>query len=117
MIYKLFLRPILFRISPEKAHYLTFDLLKMAIGHAFGRFFATCLYNFSNQNLNKQLFGLTFENPVGLAAGLDKNATHFNELSCLGFGFIEIGTLTPKPQPGNDKPRLFRLPKDNALIN
>jgi dihydroorotate dehydrogenase len=117
MIYKLFLRPFLFRISPEKAHYLTFDLLKMAIGHAFGRFFANRLYNFKNQKLKKQLFGLTFENPVGLAAGLDKNATHFNELSCLGFGFIEIGTLTPKPQPGNDKPRLFRLPKDNALIN
>jgi dihydroorotate dehydrogenase len=89
----------------------------MAIGHAFGRFFANRLYNFRNQKLKKQLFGLTFENPVGLAAGLDKNATHFNELSCLGFGFIEIGTLTPKPQPGNDKPRLFRLPKDNALIN
>lgn len=116
-MYKIFLRPFLFKLNPEKAHYLTFDLLKMVLGNAFGRFIATYLFKFNHQKLKKQLFGLTFENPVGLAAGLDKNATHFNELSCLGFGFIEIGTLTPKSQPGNEKPRLFRLPNDKALIN
>ncbi|HEY9489549.1 MAG TPA: quinone-dependent dihydroorotate dehydrogenase, partial [Chryseosolibacter sp.] len=65
----------------------------------------------------KKLFGITFRNPVGLAAGLDKDAKLIDALACLGFGFIEIGTLTPKPQPGNAKPRLFRLPKDQALIN
>ena len=65
----------------------------------------------------RNVFGLTFSNPVGLAAGFDKNALYLDELSALGFGFIEVGTVTPKPQPGNDKPRLFRLPKDKAIIN
>lgn len=116
-MYKLFLKPLLFRLNPEKAHYLTFDLLKFFVGNAFGRFVAKLLFSYQHPQLKKQLFGLTFENPVGLAAGLDKDATAFNELAALGFGFIEIGTLTPKPQPGNDKPRLFRLPKDEALIN
>jgi dihydroorotate dehydrogenase len=78
---------------------------------------ANSIFGFRHLKLKKKLFGLTFENPVGLAAGLDKDAKAFNELSSLGFGFIEIGTLTPKPQSGNEKPRLFRLPNDNALIN
>jgi len=116
-MYKLFLKSLLFRINPEKAHYLTFDLLKFFVGNAFGRFMTKSWFSYQHPQLKKQLFGLTFENPVGLAAGLDKDATAFNELAVLGFGFIEIGTLTPKPQPGNDKPRLFRLPKDEALIN
>lgn len=116
-MYKHFLKPLLFKINPEKAHYLTFDLLKLSLGNALGRLAGRSLFNFSHPSLKKQLFGLTFENPIGLAAGLDKDAKAFNELSCLGFGFIEIGTLTPKPQPGNAKPRLFRLPKDQALIN
>jgi dihydroorotate dehydrogenase len=116
-MYKLFLKPLLFKLNPEKAHYLTFDLMKIALGNAFGRFLSNSIFGYKHPKLKKQLFGLTFENPVGLAAGLDKDAKVFNELSSLGFGFIEIGTLTPKPQPGNDKPRLFRLPNDNALIN
>ena len=91
--------------------------MKFALGNAFGRFLSNSIFGYKHPKLKKQLFGLTFENPVGLAAGLDKDAKVFNELSSLGFGFIEIGTLTPKPQPGNDKPRLFRLPNDNALIN
>lgn len=91
--------------------------MKIALGNAFGRFLSNSIFGYKHPKLKKQLFGLTFENPVGLAAGLDKDAKVFNELSSLGFGFIEIGTLTPKPQPGNDKPRLFRLPNDNALIN
>lgn len=116
-MYKLFLKPLLFKLNPEKAHYLTFDLMKFALGNAFGRFLSNSIFGYKHPKLKKELFGLTFENPVGLAAGLDKDAKVFNELSSLGFGFIEIGTLTPKPQPGNDKPRLFRLPNDNALIN
>ena len=74
-------------------------------------------FHYENPKITRQLLGMTFSNPVGLAAGFDKDARLIDELSCLGFGFIEIGTLTPKPQPGNEKPRLFRLPKDNALIN
>ncbi|MFN8116908.1 MAG: quinone-dependent dihydroorotate dehydrogenase [Bacteroidia bacterium] len=116
-MYKQFLKPLLFKLDPEKAHYLTFDLMKFGLGNALGRSLASSLFKYHHPKLKKQLFGLTFENPVGLAAGLDKDAKVFNELSSLGFGFIEIGTLTPKAQPGNDKPRLFRLPKDNAIIN
>ncbi|MBC7695567.1 MAG: quinone-dependent dihydroorotate dehydrogenase [Burkholderiales bacterium] len=116
-MYKQFLKALLFKVNPEKAHYLTLDFLKIGLGNKFGRFFGNSLFGYSDPKLKKQLFGLTFENPVGLAAGMDKDAKAFNELSSLGFGFIEIGTLTPKPQPGNEKPRLFRLPKDQALIN
>ena len=75
------------------------------------------LFSPANRSLSKELFGLRFKNPVGLAAGFDKNALYLTELEALGFGFVEIGTVTPKPQAGNDKPRLFRLPKDKALIN
>ncbi|MDF2451122.1 MAG: dihydroorotate dehydrogenase [Bacteroidota bacterium] len=116
-MYKQILKPLLFKINPEKAHYLTFDLLKIGLGNGLGRLITSSTYGFKHPKLKKKLFGLTFENPVGLAAGLDKDAKAFNELATMGFGFIEIGTLTPKPQPGNDKPRLFRLPKSEALIN
>jgi dihydroorotate dehydrogenase len=116
-MYKTFIKPILFKFNPEKAHYLAFDMLKLSVNNPIGRFLATQLFNYKNTKLKKTLFGLTFENPVGLAAGLDKDAKVFNELALLGFGFIEIGTVTPKGQPGNDKPRLFRLPNDHALIN
>lgn len=116
-MYKQLLKPLLFKLNPEKAHYLTFDLLKLGMGHAFGRSITKNIFQFNHPKLEKELFGLKFKNPVGLAAGLDKDAKVFNELACLGFGFIEIGTLTPKAQPGNDKPRLFRLPKDSAIIN
>jgi dihydroorotate dehydrogenase len=116
-MYKQLLRPLVFKLDPEKAHYLTFDLMKLALGNPVGRFMSKSILEYKHPKLKKQLFGLTFENPVGLAAGLDKDAKVFNELGALGFGFIEIGTLTPKPQPGNDKPRLFRLPNDKAIIN
>ncbi len=116
-MYKFLIKPLLFKLNPEKAHYLTFDLLKLTLGNAIGRKIANTLFSVNNSKLEKELFGLKFKNPVGLAAGLDKDAKAFNELSALGFGFIEIGTLTPKPQAGNDKPRLFRLPNDEALIN
>ena len=116
-MYKQLLRPLVFKLNPEKAHYLTFDLMKLALGNAFGRFVSKSILEYKHPKLKKQLFGLTFENPVGLAAGLDKDAKVFNELRALGFGFIEIGTLTPKPQDGNEKPRLFRFPIDQAIIN
>jgi dihydroorotate dehydrogenase len=116
-MYKQFLKPLLFKQDPEKAHYFTFDLLKFGLGNALGKSISKGIYDFNHPKLEKKLFGLTFKNPVGLAAGLDKDAKAYNELAALGFGFIEIGTLTPKPQPGNDKPRLFRLPNDEAIIN
>lgn len=115
-MYKL-LKPILFSINPESAHHLTFSLLKFSrFIPGFSVFFKKSSINL-NPALSKNILGLNFRNPVGLAAGLDKDAVAFNQLGDLGFGFIEIGTVTPKPQPGNDKPRLFRLVKNEALIN
>ncbi len=116
-MYKLIIRPLLFMMDAERVHYLVFTLLKLKgrIPVFKSLLRAFCLYK--HPSLAKQLFGLQFENPVGLAAGFDKDATLIDELACFGFGFIEIGTLTPQPQPGNDKPRLFRLPQDQALIN
>jgi len=116
-MYKLFLKPLLFLIPPEKAHYLVFDNLRAAFKIKFIEKIARQFFTIKNKKLERTILGLHFPNPVGLAAGFDKDAKLFNELSALGFGFIEIGTLTPKGQPGNDQPRLFRLPKDQALIN
>ncbi len=112
-----FLKLFLFRINPESAHHLTFSLLKLGkLIPGFSTFFKKSAINL-NPALSKTILGLNFRNPVGLAAGLDKDAVAFNQLGDFGFGFIEIGTVTPKPQPGNDKPRLFRLVKNEALIN
>ena len=116
-MYRSIIKPFFFLFPAERAHYFAMSLLKVAlatplIGAAMRRKF-----NYHNPALRKQLLGLTFENPVGLAAGFDKDARWVDELACLGFGFIEIGTVTPVGQPGNEKPRLFRLPKDEALIN
>ena len=107
------LKSFLFLLQPEKAHHLTFSLLKLP-GISF---FTGKIFKKEHPNLNRNICGLNFKNPVGLAAGLDKDAIAFNELGELGFGFIEIGTVTPKAQSGNDQPRLFRLPKNEALIN
>ncbi len=112
-MYKLLVKPFLFRFNPEKAHHLTFALLRLP---GFSSI-ASLFYSKQHPSLKRNVFGLTFKNPVGLAAGLDKDAIAFDELGRMGFGFIEIGTVTPQPQPGNDKPRLFRLPKNEALIN
>jgi dihydroorotate dehydrogenase len=107
------IKKILFRLQPETAHQLTFSLLRLPfLANIAGK-----LFNKTHPALKKTVFGLEFRNPVGLAAGLDKDATAFRELGELGFGFIEIGTVTPLPQPGNDLPRLYRLPKNEALIN
>lgn len=110
------LKPLLFKIDPERAHQLVFFLVWFAfqIPGVRGIWYSR---NYRSKKLERQLFGLRFRNPVGLAAGMDKNAKLINQWFFMGFGFVEIGTVTPKPQAGNDKPRLFRLIEDNALIN
>ncbi|WP_294239111.1 quinone-dependent dihydroorotate dehydrogenase [Chryseobacterium endophyticum] len=112
-MYKSLIRPILFRFDPEAVHHFTFSMLKN-----FG--FVTRLFlpkPIEDKRLEREVFGLKFKNPVGLAAGFDKNAVLFNELADLGFGFVEIGTVTPKGQAGNPKKRLFRLIEDGGIIN
>lgn len=111
------LKPLLFLISPEKVHHLVFRLLKVIFAIPGKKAVFKALYTLKDPRLEKEVFGIKFPNPVGLAAGFDKDAKLLNELEAFGFGFIEIGTLTPKPQDGNPKPRLFRLPADEALIN
>ena len=116
-MYKAIIRPILFSFDPEKVHYFTFSLIRILSKIPGFKYLFRKLYLINDKGLERQLFGLTFKNPVGLAAGFDKDAKLFNELSNFGFGFIEIGTLTPKPQEGNPKKRLFRLKEDSAIIN
>ncbi|MBB6243911.1 quinone-dependent dihydroorotate dehydrogenase [Rhodanobacter sp. MP1X3] len=107
-----FLRPLLFKLDPEVAHGLTLYGLGVAQRSGFAHWLAK-----PPADLPTTAFGITFPNPVGLAAGLDKNADHLDALATLGFGFIEVGTVTPLPQPGNDKPRMFRLAGHEAIIN
>ncbi|MBI3137329.1 MAG: quinone-dependent dihydroorotate dehydrogenase [Sphingobacteriales bacterium] len=111
------LRSILFNFSPESVHHFSMKMLKLVCSTAVGRKLLTSLFTNKDARLTTEFLGLPFRNPVGLAAGFDKNAEYLQELECLGFGFVEIGTVTPLGQPGNDKPRVFRLPKDQALIN
>lgn len=116
-MYKILIRPILFSFDPEKIHHFTFKLIRFmnripGVG-AINR----SIFTVKDKRLERELFGLKFKNPVGIAAGFDKNAVLFNELANYGFGFLEVGTATPKPQEGNPKPRLFRLKKDQGLIN
>jgi len=116
-MYKLLIRPILFQFDPEKVHYFTFSLIRfLSKIPGFSSIFKS-LYLVNDKRLETEVFGLKFPNPVGLAAGFDKNAVLYEELSNFGFGFIEIGTLTPVGQEGNPKKRLFRLKEDSAIIN
>ncbi len=115
MIYLYAIRPFLFLFDPEKAHNIAFKALKFALKLPFGKYIFDLFYKIPDQNID--FLGLKFQNKVGLAAGFDKNGNYIDELACLGFGFIEVGTVTPLPQPGNDKPRLFRLTADEAVIN
>ena len=115
-MYKAIIRPLLFRIDPEKAHHFIFNLIRICSRLGFSAFFRK-LYLIEDRRLEREVLGIRFRNPVGLAAGFDKNAELYNELSDFGFGFVEIGTLTPKPQEGNPKKRLFRLKANHALIN
>src|SRR6185436_6817433 len=116
-MYKSLIRPILFLFSPESIHHFTFGFVRIALALPGLKKLLAHRFTITSPKLEKQLLGLTFSNPVGLAAGFDKDARMIDELACFGFGFIEIGTLTPLAQEGNVKPRLFRLPKDQALIN
>mgnify|MGYP005753615261 FL=1 len=116
-MYKSLIRPLLFQLDPEKVHYLTADAVKFGYKLPLVESITQGMFQVQDQRLERELFGLKFPNPVGLAAGFDKDAKLIDEFANFGFGFIEIGTLTPKPQPGNEKPRLFRLPKDKAIIN
>lgn len=109
-------RSLLFLFPTEAVHYFSMNVLKLICSVGFLRR-AVANYCAPKQARERELFGLRFRNPIGLAAGFDKNAVYLTPLEALGFGFVEIGTVTPRPQAGNDKPRLFRLPKDRALIN
>src|SRR5258705_9090175 len=113
-----FLRNILFLLPTEWVHYFSMNCLRLLCSIGFFRkLFAASFSPPVNTDLQSEICNLKFKNPVGLGAGFDKNAKYLRELEALGFGFVEIGTVTPLRQAGNDKPRLFRLPKDQALIN
>lgn len=116
-MYRYLIRPILFLGDPEWIHYFVFGLIRSLHKVPGFAFLIRSIYQLSHPKLEKKVFGITFKNPVGLAAGFDKDAKLYQELSNFGFGFIEIGTLTPEPQPGNPKKRLFRLTEDHGLIN
>ena len=116
-MYKKLLRPILFCFYPEKIHDLTFLFLNFFNKIPFIFFFVNVFYRVNHPKLETKLFGINFPNPVGLAAGLDKNAKFINQFSSFGFGFVEIGTVTPLAQKGNSKKRLFRLVSDQGIIN
>ena len=116
-MYKSIIRSFLFKFDPEAVHYFTFDLIKIFFKIPFSARLVRSLFHVNHPNLERELFGLKFKNPVGLAAGFDKNGLLYNELAHFGFGFIEVGTVTPKAQDGNPKKRLFRLKADNGLIN
>lgn len=116
-MYKYFLRPVFFLFEPEKAHHFVTGFFQILMKFPGMSWIMKSTFEVSDRRLEKELFGLKFPNPVGLAAGFDKQASFYKEFSSLGFGFIEVGTITPKPQDGNPKPRMFRLPKDQALIN
>ncbi len=116
-MYKLLIRPILFLFDPEEVHHFSFSFIRFISKIPFIPSILKSIYEVKDSRLERVVFGLKFKNPVGLAAGFDKDAKCYQELSNFGFGFIEIGTLTPKPQDGNPKKRLFRLKSDSAIIN
>ena len=116
-MYRKIISPILFLFDPEKIHTFTFLLIKVLFKIPILGFLIESFYKVNSPKLTRNLFGLNFKNPIGIAAGFDKNATHISEFEKFGFGFIEIGTVTPKPQQGNPKKRLFRLKEDSAIIN
>ena len=111
------LKPFLFLMAPEKAHHFTIALARIGFNIPIVSSILKSNFTTKDDSLKRELMGLTFENPVGLAAGFDKDGKYFDLMAKLGFGFIELGTVTPKPQVGNPQPRLFRLKKDNAIIN
>ena len=117
MFYKLILRPVFFLFDPEKIHHFVFKLIKITQAIPGVSAITKSIFLLNNAKLKRTVFGIEFPNPVGLAAGFDKDAKLYKELANFGFGFIEIGTITPLGQDGNPKPRMFRLPADSGLIN
>ena len=116
-MYKHLLKPILFRFNPETAHNILFKCLSILRHVPFAHSIIRAIYKKDSPDLEKEVFGIKFPNPVGLAGGLDKNGEFYNDMANFGFGFVEIGSLTPLPQDGNPKPRCFRVPGDRAIIN
>ncbi|MBR4755837.1 MAG: quinone-dependent dihydroorotate dehydrogenase, partial [Bacteroidales bacterium] len=116
-MYKQLIRPLLFMLSPEKAHDFTLAALSSLRKMPLADRIASLAFRRRRPDLKRTLFGIEFPHPVGLAAGIDKDGEHYNELAWFGFSFVEIGSLTPEPQEGNPRPRLFRLPADEALVN
>ncbi|MFM7327784.1 MAG: quinone-dependent dihydroorotate dehydrogenase [Bacteroidota bacterium] len=116
-MYRWIIRPILFRFDPETVHHFTFRMVGLLFSLPGVSWLCGRLFTYRRPWLKRTLMGITFENPVGMAAGMDKNALLTDEFAQFGFGFIEIGTITPLPQPGNDRPRLFRLTADRGIIN
>lgn len=116
-MYRRFIKPVLFSLTIERAHHVVMLLLRIIGLIPGGRWLLRKCYAVKHPALEREVFGIRFANPIGLAAGFDRNGEAFRELAALGFGFIEVGTVTPRPQPGNPRPRVFRLPKDNAIIN
>jgi len=114
--YTRILRPILFKVDPETTHNLALQLGKFCGNHKLTRWLLCFLYNYKNKKLHIAIKGIKFDNPIGLAAGFDKNALLTNIIPCIGFGFMEVGSITGEPCEGNPKPRIFRLPKDKALV-
>ncbi len=117
VVYKTLIRPFLFLIPPERVHSIIVSVLKFLFLLGITKLLRNIFFSFKHPSLKRNIFGIEFENPVGLAAGFDKDANMIDVFNDFGFGFIEIGTLTPRAQPGNPKPRLFRLVQDQALIN
>lgn len=117
MLYTKIIRPLLFSLSVERAHHLAIRLLRVAGATSFGRWLLKRNYAVEHPSLEREVYGLSFKNPIGLAAGFDINGEAFRELALLGFGFVEVGTVTPRPQEGNPRPRIFRLQRDGAMVN
>lgn len=116
-MYKHLIKPILFRFNPETAHNILFSALSVLRHIPFANAIIRAIYKKEYPKLHKEVFGINFPNPVGLAGGLDKNGEFYNDMANFGFGFVEIGSLTPQPQDGNPKPRCWRSPQDKAIIN
>lgn len=116
-MYQKIIKPLLFSLNIERAHHVVLLMLRIFGLIPGGRWLLRKCYAVEHPALEREVFGMRFANPVGLAAGFDRNGEAFRELAALGFGFIEVGTVTPRPQAGNPRPRVFRLPKDNAIIN
>ena len=116
-MYKLLLKPFFFSFQPEKAHHLTMSMFRFLLSLPIVNSLYKSSLKVEAKSLEREFFGLKFKNPVGLAAGFDKDGKYFRDIAALGFGFLELGTVTPLPQGGNPQPRLFRVPQDEGLIN